>query len=152
MKKKNCFLLLMVIVLISCNHAKPINNLFQKTIVVCEKDKSDQLEITADDLLLFFSKNYPTLIKEEKPAKFAMLKVINRNNYSYLIARDTVNAKTYALDIKLIENNLILDISTTINICQCVASDETAFNINSDGSISGCISGNHTISKIEEAK
>lgn len=80
------------------------------------------------------------------------MKVISNAKHSYLIARDTVNSKTFAIELKQINENLCFDLYSLVNICECQQIDETSFYIENDGNIQGCNGGIHTIAIIEKSK
>lgn len=143
MKKINLLLVLAIAILFGCS-------MQPKSVVVCEKDKTEQLKITADQLLLFFKENNKSLVTGKQLSQFAYMKVISNATHPYIIARDTVNAKTFAVELQTIDNKLCFDKYSLINICECEQTDETSFSIQADGSISGCNGGNHTTSKTEK--
>jgi hypothetical protein len=139
MKKINLLLILGITMLFACMQPK--------MTIVCNKDKINQLKITTDEFLGFFIENHQNLINDKNPSLFTNMKVISNGKHSYIIARDTVNSKTFAIELKQIGNKLCFDIYSVINICECLQTDESSFVIKPDGSINGCNGGIHTISQ-----
>ncbi|MCX6231719.1 MAG: hypothetical protein NTZ33_09265 [Bacteroidetes bacterium] len=157
MKNKMKFALAFILVLFTFKSLESKEYQSPKFIIVCEINNYSNMIVTSEKLIKFLIENDLVNYIKNADTKFTNFKVIKKENKHYkakdvyyLFARDNQGSKTYAFELTTRVNKLIFNSTSMINICECKQKDETAFTFDTSGIITGCVEGNHTITKQEE--